>query len=50
MTAASWGTRRALAKTHVAVFQPSISGIRLTPRADFSSLRFVRKGPPPPAS
>jgi hypothetical protein len=33
-------------KTNVAVFQPLISGVQLTPTADFSTLRFVRKTPP----
>lgn len=33
-------------KTNVAVFQPDIEGVQLTPTADFSTLRFVRKTPP----
>lgn len=33
-------------KTNVAVFQPDIEGVQLTPTADFSTLRFVRTTPP----
>ena len=36
-------------KTNVAVFQPDISGVRLSPIADFTFLKDVTRGPIPQA-